>query len=823
MRRSLLVLLLALALAPAARAASNDGNVEWAGLSHVGWQDRRPLCPVDGESFQVRFQAWSGDLSAARVRVDQGGVITWVNAAVVGQHGPYAVWGATLPATALGSESYWIEVTDGADTDYLSVNGASDLEPVDGGWVLNFVTLEHAPAGATPVTGGGAVFKVWAPTRTSVYVRGTFNGWTTANPLTKVGEYFVGRAANVADRAQYKYFFNNATWNTDPRARAIDPTGGNYNAYVENPFRYNWVSPPFTTPKFEDLVVYQMHIGTFSGLNDPAGATAFPAGYVDAANRVPHLADLGVNAVQLCPVTEFPGDLSAGYNPQTQFAPEWKYGTPDQFKQFVDRCHQSGIAVLTDIVWNHVTSGDNWLWNYDGSQQWFDTPAVDTPWGAQADLDRAAVRDWYANSAQLWLDEYRLDGFRMDATLYMNQGAQAAAGWSLMQRLNDEVDSRFADKFVVAEQLPNNDWVTRPTSLGGAGFDAQYHQKFRDNVRGAIFAAAAGDPSMAAVRDAINGSGPTISGAKAYNYVELHDEAWPSSGGQRMVKTIDPVAPSDDAWAKGRQKLAHGLLFVAPGVPIVLQGTEWLESNDFGADAVNRIDWSKKATYAGIFQYYKRLIGLRRQLSPLKASANVYVSHVNDAGNVIAFRRWDGANQLMVLANFGNTSYSNYRVGVPAAEDWEELVNSQDPAYMGSGPTNPGHRVAEAISQDGFAQSITLELPAMALVVLGPTSLVSAPAAPATAALELAVAPVPARGATQVSFTLPEAGAVRVTLVDPQGRVVRTLAEGSRPAGAQRLAWDGRRDDGTAAAPGLYFVRVQAAMKTAVKRVVLVR
>jgi 1,4-alpha-glucan branching enzyme len=823
MRLRSLALALAFAALPApALAAGADHNVEWTGLSHVGWQDRRPLCPVDGESFEVRFQSWRNDLTAARVQVNQGGTIVWATASVVGQRGPYDLWAATVPTTGTATESYWIEVTDGSDTDYLSVSGVSDAAPADAGWIVDFSTLEHAPVGATPVTGGGAVFKVWAPTRTTAHVRGTFNGWTTANPLAKVGEYFVGRVATVADRAQYKFFFNNAVWNTDPRARAIDPTGGNFNSYVEHPFRYTWASAPFTAPAFEKLVVYQLHVGTFAGLNDPAGATAFPSGYADVADRVSHLADLGVNAIQLCPITEFPGDLSAGYNPQTQFAPEWRYGTPDQFKRLVDRCHENGIAVLLDVVWNHFTPSDNWLWNYDGSQQWFDTPAVDTPWGAQADFDRGAVRDYFAHSAQLWLDEYRLDGFRMDATSYMNFGAQAASGWSLMQRLNDEVDARFADKFLVAEQLPNNDWVTRPTSLGGAGFDAQYHMKWRDQLRGALFAAASGDPSMSGVRDALLGSGPYISGTKAYNYVELHDEAWPSSGGQRLVRSIDTVAPHDDAYARGRTKLVNGLTLVSPGVPILLQGTEWLESNDFGADAGNRIDWSRKTTYAGIYQFYRRLIGLRRTLVPLDADASVYVSQVNEGGNVIAYRRWKGASQLMVVANFSNTSYSNYRLGVPANEGWQELVNSQDPAYTGSGPVNAGVRPAEAVPLDGYAQSVTIELPAMALVVLGPAGAVDAP--PATApALALSVSPSPTRGATLVKLALPAAGPVRVTLLDAQGRRVAVLADGERAAGEHRLAWDGRREGGPAAAPGLYFVRAEAAGRVETRRLALVR
>jgi len=800
--------LAALLLAGVASAATPDGNVEWNGLSHTSWQDRRPLCPVSGESFQVRFQSYRDDLTAARVGVTVSGVTTWANAARVGARGPYDVWAAQVPATAQSTESYVIEVSDGADTDYLSVNGVTDGTPADGGFVLDFTTLAHAPVGATRVSGGGAVFKVWAPTRVSALARGDFNAWGTSNPLTKVGEYFIGRVNGVADRAQYKYFFNNIAWNTDARARSINASASS-NAHVEDPFRFVWTSDSYRTPDVDSMVVYQMHIGTFSGRNDPLGSPAFPAGYRAVADRVQHLVDLGVNAVQICPVTEFPGDISAGYNPQTQWAPEWKYGTPDDFKYMVDRLHARGIAIIMDIVWNHFTTNDNFMWNYDGSQTYFDSPQVDTPWGAQADFDKVAVRDYYANSAQYWLEEYRLDGFRMDATGYMDIG-QPVSGWQLMQRMNDEIDQRFVDRITVAEQLPNDAAVSAPTSGGGAGFDAQYHMQFRDAIRNAINDAAFGNPSMSAVRNALLGSGATISGRKAWNYFQLHDEAWPSSGGQRYVKNIDTSAPYDDLYAKGRMKLAMGLLLTAPGVPVFLQGDEWLEDTDFGTDAVNRIDWSKKTTYRGIFDYHQRLITLRRTLAPLRASAPVLVYKVDDTNNILAFRRTaPNGDPIIVVAYFGNTPLTNVRIGVPESGGWNELANSQDPAFMGSGPVN-GSRNTDGVSADGFVQSLVLDLPGMAFVVLAPQRFVDAPGTSVgSPTLELSAPwPNPASRAVALAFTLPRTSNVSLSILDLAGREVARPAVGELAAGRHSIRWDGRASDGAELPAGLYFVRL---------------
>ncbi|MHC4067024.1 MAG: alpha-amylase family glycosyl hydrolase, partial [Planctomycetota bacterium] len=515
---------LAAALVALAPAASADDNVEWNGATHVAWQDRRPLCPVGGEAFDVLFQTYRFDITSARVRMDDGAV-TWVDAAFDHDRGPYAVWRAALPATASSTLSYYIELTDGTDTDYLSVGGMSDGLPVDGGFVVDYGTLAHAPVGATPVTGGGTVFKVWAPTPTSAYVRGQFNSWGLGDPMTGVGDYYTAHVPNAAYRQMYKYYFQpGAVWKPDARARSLNP-GDNYNSHIEDPFNYVWGDAGFETPPFEEMIIYELHVGTFAGRNDPAASGSIPATYADVAVHVDHLVELGVNVVELTPVTEFPWDFSAGYNPVSCWAAEWKYGDPDDLKAMIDVLHQNGIAVLLDIVWNHFSPTDNYLWYYDGGQVYFDNPAVDTPWGSQADFDRLDVRDYFANSALYWLEEFHFDGYRMDATDFMNM--YQGSGWGLMQRFNDEIDARWVDKIAIAEQLPDDSWVTRPTNLGGAGFDSQWYDAFVDNLRQEIFDAALGNPEMWRISNIINGGGTYLSNTNVANYLELHDEAWP--------------------------------------------------------------------------------------------------------------------------------------------------------------------------------------------------------------------------------------------------------------------------------------------------------
>ncbi len=815
---------LTIAAASPAFAAGHDNNVEWDGISHEGWLDRDPRCPIDGESFTVSFLTYANDITSGRVRVDDGAV-AWIDVSKTSTRGPYDVWSVTVPATAADALSYWFEISDGLETDYLSASGMTASVPTDGGFVIDYVTLEHAPVGATPTSDGGTAFRVWSPARTVAHVRGAFNGWSTTDPMTKTGEYFAVHVPEAHVGQMYKYFFQNSAWNTDPRARRLNP-GDNYNAFILDPDSYDWQVDDFDVPDFEEMVVYQLHVGTFAGRNDPYGTESFPAGFAEVTERADYLAELGINVVMLNPITEFPYDYSAGYNPVTAWSPEWIYGTPDELKAMVDALHERGIAVIHDIVWNHLSYSDNFLWDYDGTQIYFDDPAVETPWGSQPDFDREGVRDYYVESAFSWLEEFRMDGFRMDATSYMNIAPQEASGWSLMQRLNDEMDRRAADKVCIAEQLPDNSWVTRPTSLAGAGFDSQYYDEFTDRLRDEIFDAASGDPEMWKIRNIINGGGQYLDGRYVTNYVELHDECWPSSGGQRMVRTIDTTAPHDDVWAKGRAKLAQGLVLTSPGIPAMIMGTEWLEDTDFGTDSENRIDWSKKSTYAGIFDYFRDVITLRTSTAALRADAGHDVFHLNESSNVLAFQRWDGSGGLIVVvANFSNTDYSSYRIGLPSGGNWTELVNSQDAAYMGSGTTNPGTLVAESTPYDGFSNSIQLSVPAMGLLILsnGVGTGVADEPDEIESSLRLAPRRNPMSVGSEIALTLPSASHAVLSIYDVRGRRVATLVDEVLPAGTSSRAWHGRDDAGRDLPSGVYFARLTANTGSAHTRLVLLR
>lgn len=708
---------LASSLSSSALGASQDGTVEWNGLSHIGWQDRAPRVPMGGEAFAVRFQAYRGDLTSARVRWEAGSDSGTAEASVVGQRGAYDIWEAAVPATAEDEIAYTIEATDGADNDYIGPGGVSDGEPASG-FGLDFVTLEHAPLGSTPVA-GGTVFRVWAPTASSCRVRGEFNGWGTADVLTPVGDDFIGYVAGAEAGDMYKYYFNNNLWKPDARALELVPND-NYNTRIVDAAAYEWQNPSFMPVPREEMVVYQLHVGSFAGRNDPAGTAPSPSRYVDVAARVQHLADLGVNAVMLNPTNEFPGAHSGGYNPITAWAMDGNLGTMAEFQQMVDALHGEGIAVLLDIVWNHFASNDNYTWQYDGGQIYFDSPAVDTPWGSQHDYDDANVRAYFVDATHHLLGDLRLDGFRMDAVMAMVDGGwtpQWSGGQSIVRQMNDWIDGRYAGSVSIAEKYDDDTWTVGPTS-SGIGFDAQYHNRFKNEIRGAIFGEnGGGNPSMSAIASVIQGTNGSFADA-AFNYFELHDDAWPLNGHERFVRVADPVQPSNSDKARGLQTVANSIVLASKGIPGILQGTEWLEDDGWEE---NKLDWSLKTTNAGVFDYYSELISRRTGEPALFANSPLLVYHVNEGSDVLAFERYEvGGKSFVAVVNLSPNDQNGYLLGVPRDGDWGVAVNNDAVEFDGdgAGPANGSVLAAEAVARDGFDQRITVDIPGYGFLLL---------------------------------------------------------------------------------------------------------
>jgi len=271
----------------------------------------------------------------------------------------------------------------------------------------------------------GVAFRVWAPNAQAVFVKGDFNNWSdTATPLSpeENGQWYVD-VESAKPGQEYKFVIING----DLKLERIDPyakqvTNSTGNGVIYDAAGFDWQGDRFELPPHNELVIYEMHIGSF--FSDAEGK---PGDFDTAIEKIEHLKRLGVNALQIMPVAEFAGDFSWGYNPAHIFAVESIYGGPDGFKKFVREVHKRGFAVLLDVVYNHFGPSDLDLWQFDGWQEngkggiyFFNDDRAETPWGStRPDYGREEVRRYIHDNAIMWLEEYHVDGLRYDSTLYI--------------------------------------------------------------------------------------------------------------------------------------------------------------------------------------------------------------------------------------------------------------------------------------------------------------------------------------------------------------------------------------------------------------------
>ncbi len=589
-----------------------------------------------------------------------------------------------------------------------------------------FASDPSTPSGAVPYE-TGTTFRVWAPNASSVTVAGSFNSWSsTTNPLIDEENGWWSTdvtGANLFD--QYRFVINGNIWKTDPRAKDVVNSTGN-GIIVEND--YSWSA--FTPPAWNEMIIYEMHIGSF--YDAPGGA---PGTWQLAASKLDHLQELGINVVKIMPVAEFPGDFSLGYNPVNIFAPESAYGSPNQMRNFIEQCHQHGIAVIIDVVYNHFgpTDLNHSIWQFDGYSSYPDTGGIyffedidnrSTPWGDRPNYTVGEVRSYIRDNAMYWLDEFNCDGLRVDGTAYIRQrddGGDVPGGWSLMQWINNEIDAAFPEKISVAEDMRDNDWLTKTTGEGGAGFDSQWDAGFHHKVVAALETPDDNNRNMADIAYAI---GHLYNGVDTQRviYTESHDEVGAASGKSRVPSRIWWENPTS-YYSKKRSTLGAGLVFTSPGIPMIFMGQEFLETGSWHDNTP--LDWNNDTNFAGIKLLYQHLIQLRRNMSDQTRgllAGNVNVFHVNDTDNVIAFHRWwngGPGDDVIVVANFGYQGFTDYNIGMPRSGRWRVRFNSDWQGYDSEfGNWNSYDTNAVSGSKDGLEHNANVAVGPYSMIIL---------------------------------------------------------------------------------------------------------
>ncbi len=516
-------------------------------------------------------------------------------------------------------------------------------------------------------SGTGVTFRAWAPGATSVSVAGSFNGWsTTANPLIQEsatsGVWSID-VASARTNHSYKFVVNGSLWRSDPRSRIIQ-SGDNNNSVVVSTNAFDWGGDPLCITNARDVVIYEAHAGTFPGVS---------GGFSTFTNRLAYLEELGISAIELMPINEFPSATSWGYNPAYPFAVERNYGTPDNLRRLVQRGHQRGIVFLMDVVHNHWDAGSS-LWQMDGTSPgpyfYPSDPYTYTKWGPRPHYAREEVREYINDTFRMWLDEYRISGFRWDAPkhiIYTTNNLFIPDGLTMVTNALGWMAARGEGIWNIAED-------TKEIS----GFDSHWDLTFAGEIKSVLTQGSDSNRNMFTVARNVAGTASRIV------FTESHDTTGDLNNGARLPTAIHGAEP-DGYYARKRSQLGAALVMTSPGTPMIWQGQELLETNQFSD--TRPMDWARTNSQAGNWRLYRDLIRLRRNVEGLSGglmgdSANAY--QVDNVNKLLAYSRQDSVqtgNVVVVVANFANTVRTHFTVQFPSAGTWYALFNSDSTDY----------------------------------------------------------------------------------------------------------------------------------------------
>lgn len=435
--------------------------------------------------------------------------------------------------------------------------------------------------GARPLGGGRCAFRVWSPGRAAVELRLEAPG-ARAVPLEAEGEgYWSAVVEGVEPWALYRYSLDGAAARPDP-ASMSQPRGVHGPSGIVDHAAFRWDDSRWRGIPLDKLVLYELHVGTFS-----------EQGTFDAViTRLPELAALGINALQIMPIAQFPGDRNWGYDGAYPFAAQASYGGAGGFKRLVNAAHRQGFAVLLDVVYNHLGPEGNYLADFGP----YFTDRYRTPWGSAVNVDGPHsdhVRRYFIENALSWLRDFHVDGLRLDAVhgIYDFSAVPFLADLSeAVERLSKETGRELA---LIAESDLNDARMLRARELGGFGLDAQWCDDFHHSLHVLLtgeregyysdftgvsdLAAALNDAFVYAGRySSFRGRrhGNSAAGCLGRSFVvcaQNHDQVGNRMLGERLSTLTDFE----------RQKLAAGALLCAPYVPMLFMGEEYGETNPF--------------------------------------------------------------------------------------------------------------------------------------------------------------------------------------------------------------------------------------------------
>ena len=573
---------------------------------------------------------------------------------------------------------------------------------------------------------GVCEFTLWSPLKEKAAVH-LVSPKQKLLPMVKqeLGYWYV-KADNIEPGTLYYYQLEDGQDRPDP-ASHFQPQGVHEASAVIDHSNTSWQDSEWAGISLEEMILYELHVGTFT--DEGTFKAMIP--------RLSDLAELGVNAIEIMPVAQFSGDRNWGYDGVYPYAVQNSYGRPEDFKQLVDAAHQQGIAVFLDVVYNHFGPEGNYLAHHAP----YFTDTYHTPWGEAINFDDAysyGVRNYFIENALYWLENYHIDGLRLDAIQAIYDSSAKHILQEMAERVEELSQQLNRKLYLIAESDLNDVRVIRPPELGGYGIDAQWSDDFHHSLRTVLTKESGGyfadfgsyeqlakayqntfvyDGEYSQFRKRYHGNGTgDRQGHQFVVCIQNHDQIGNRMLGERISDLIDFEAT----------KLAAGALLLSPYIPLLFMGQEYgdespflyfvshsdpelveavregrkKEFTDFEAE-VNYIDpqseetfnssklhWEQKneGKHQVLWQLHQKLINLRHTIPALKKLDKQNLKAINK-DEVILLHRWQKNSQVFCLLNFGdrNISLSN----IFPAGNWQKILDSAETDWMGDGSSLP--------------------------------------------------------------------------------------------------------------------------------------
>ena len=586
----------------------------------------------------------------------------------------------------------------------------------------------------------GWIFRVWAPHATGVSVVGDFNHWDqSANRLARSGQVWEGFIPDLAEYTAYKYAVCGADGQVHMKA---DPYGFHTETRPATASKlydiggFRWTDAAFREKKHKHQVydsplnIYEVHLGSWRKRDN--------GDYIDYRDLAKELAayvkEMGYTAIELLPVTEHPLDDSWGYQCTGYFAPTSRFGTPKDFMWFVNHMHKNGISVLLDWVPAHFCKDEQGLYEFDGTccYEYSDPNKWEhAGWGTRVfDYGRPEVKSFLFSSARFWLEEYHIDGLRVDAVasmLYLDYGRQGGS-WTpnqygghenleaieFLRELNAMAFGVDPDVLMIAEESTAWPMVSRPAEVGGLGFNLKWNMGWMNDMCHYLKM----DPWFR--QDHHKDITFSFMYAFSENFVLpiSHDEV------VHMKGSVVGKMPGDYTNQLRCTRGFYAYLLAHPGKKLLFMGAELGQWHEW--DDRNQLDWYllEKKENQQVHQFFKDANAFYKKTPALweidfSWEGFEWLVPDDNHNNVVVFLRKDKKGRdLLCAVNFSPNTYENYRMGVPAHRQYTPVFNTDDAAYGGDGFGDTAPVKVEAIPSHGKEHSAAIRIPAFGAVFL---------------------------------------------------------------------------------------------------------